>query len=124
MPQVPTLDNFSVAPAGGSGARVDAPPPKDVAPDQLMALGEGIQKASTTGADIFRDMQMQANQLRVDDAVNKLKERSMALTFDPQEGFTNLKGIDALERPDNAIQISIELRVVEQLDAALDALGI
>ena len=31
---------------------------------------------------------------------------------------------DALERPDNAIQISIELSAAEQLDAALNALAI
>lgn len=98
MPQVPTLDNFSVSPAGGSSARVSAPPPKDIAGEQLAAAGGAIQRAGTVAADIFRDVQMQANQLRVDDAVNRAKERAMQLTFDPQEGFTNLKGIDALER--------------------------
>lgn len=99
MPQVPTLDNFSVAPAGGSGARVSAPAPRNVAPDQLASAGEAITRAGGVATDIFRDIQAQANQTRVDDAINKLKERAMALTFDKDEGFTNLKGIDALERP-------------------------
>ena len=49
---------------------------------------------------IALDMQQQANQLRVDDALNKAKEAALRLTYDKDAGFTNLKGINALERPD------------------------
>lgn len=100
MPQVPTLDNFSVAPQAGSAPRVEAPPVRDVAGEQLQRLGGAIQQASSGAADIFRDAQAQANALRVDDAVNRLKERALDLQYSPTEGFTTLKGRDALFRPD------------------------
>ncbi|MBN9642941.1 MAG: transglycosylase SLT domain-containing protein [Achromobacter sp.] len=48
--------------------------------------------------NIATDMQQQANQLRVDDAVNQAKEAALKLTFDPQSGYTNVKGIQALQR--------------------------
>lgn len=99
MPQVPTIDSFSVSPNGGGVGPVSAPPVRDVSGQQLQEAGQAIQRASTTGADIFRDIQAQANQTRVDDAINRAKERAMELTFDPQQGFTTLKGKDALERP-------------------------
>ena len=38
--------------------------------------------------------------MRIDDALNKAKEAALRLTYDKDSGFTSLKGINALERPD------------------------
>jgi soluble lytic murein transglycosylase len=59
----------------------------------MMAGGQGL-------GQVAPDMQQQANQLRVDDALNRAKETALKLTYDKDVGFTNLKGINALERPD------------------------
>jgi soluble lytic murein transglycosylase len=42
--------------------------------------------------------QDEIDQVRVDDALNKIKERQIDLTFNKDTGFTNLKGLNALER--------------------------
>jgi hypothetical protein len=44
------------------------------------------------------DMQTQANQLRVDDALNQAKEESFRLSYDKEAGFLNVRGKDAVER--------------------------
>lgn len=54
--------------------------------------------AGAAATNIAVDLQQQANQLRVDDAVNQAKEAALKLTFDPQTGYTNVKGIQALQR--------------------------
>lgn len=120
MPQVPTLDNFSVAPSGGGFTPVAATPVKQSAPEQLQQMGQAVQRTSTQAADLFRDAQVQANQLRVDDAVNRAKERAMQLTFDPQEGFTTLKGLDAIERPEGK---SLADDYGTQLQSSLDQIA-
>lgn len=51
-----------------------------------------------TSGQIAIDMAQQANQLRVDDALNQAKEASLRLAYDKDTGFTNQKGINALER--------------------------
>lgn len=68
--------------------------------DQSRELGQTLQGAGQQVAKIVTDMQLEANQLRVDDAINRLKEEQLRLTFDPQSGFSTQRGIAALERPD------------------------
>jgi soluble lytic murein transglycosylase len=41
-----------------------------------------------------------ANQSRVDDALNQLRETELDLTYGKDEGYTYLKGVQALQRPD------------------------
>ncbi|WP_209440287.1 transglycosylase SLT domain-containing protein [Achromobacter insuavis] len=65
---------------------------------QSVQLGQNLMSASSAATGIAIDMQQQANQLRVDDAVNQAKEAALKLTFDPQSGYTNIKGIQALQR--------------------------
>lgn len=121
MPQVPTIDNFSVSPSGGGvGTSVSATPVRDSAPEQLQQFGRAVQGAGQVGADIFRDVQAQANQTRVDDAINRAKERAMQLTFDPQEGFTTLKGLNALERPNGQ---SLDEDYGGQLQSSIDQIA-
>lgn len=67
---------------------------------QDQELGDVIQKVGDTGAKIAIDVQKEANEVRVNEAINKMRERAMKLAYDPKEGYLNLKGNAALERPD------------------------
>lgn len=105
MPRVPTYDNFQV----GANAlpqpqfRVtpaQAPDMPDVGGKQMQQVGQGMQRAGIEMAAVAFDKQNEANQLRVDDALNQAKEAALRLEFDKQSGFRSLKGINALERPD------------------------
>src|SRR5690606_12741669 len=112
MPRVPTYDNFQVAPNTVPQTRfqgvqpVSQPTPvraveiPDVAGQQAQQTGRAMQQAGGEIGRLALGMQQQANQLRVTDALNQAKEAALRATYDPEAGFTNLKGINALERPD------------------------
>lgn len=98
MPRVPTQDNFQTTLSTVPQVQVSAPAIPDVAGQQIQQLGQGLQQAGRAGARIALDMQQQANQLRVDDAINQAKEISMQMTFGKDTGFSNIRGINALQR--------------------------
>lgn len=124
MAAVPTLDNFTVRPAGGSGARVEAPPARSAAGEQLQEAGRAIQGAGSTAADIFRDAQALANQTRVDDAINQAREAVNRLTYDKDEGYTNLQGLDAFKRPNGqGLDEEYGARLGSSLDSISKELG-
>lgn len=81
-------------------ARLDAPQAYDFAGRQAQQVGDAMQRTGASVGQVALDMQNQANQLRVDDALNQAKETALRLTYDKDAGFTNLKGINALQRPD------------------------
>lgn len=102
MARVPTYDSPQVQPQALPGARIEEAP-VGLAADITARQGAQIQQAGNQLVDtthrIGMDMLEQANQLRVDDAVNQAKEQALRLTFDKDAGFTNLKGQAALQRP-------------------------
>ncbi len=101
MPRVPTLDAPRVSSSGLPGVRQQAGAgalAAEMGARQSVQLGQSLTSASVAATNIATDMQQQANQLRVDDAVNQAKEAALKLTFDPQSGYTNVKGIQALQR--------------------------
>ncbi len=103
MPTVPRYDSPQVAPTSApapSFGGVSAQPMPDIAGRQGQQLGQAMQQFGGEVGRIANDMAQQANQLRVDDALNQAKEASLRLTYDKDKGFTSLKGINALERPD------------------------
>lgn len=100
MPRVPTLDSFQVAANALPQARVTAPDMPDIAGQQIQRDSRAMMAGGQALGQVALDMQQQANQLRVDDALNKAKEAALRLTYDKDAGFSNLKGINALERPD------------------------
>jgi soluble lytic murein transglycosylase len=71
----------------------------DVAGEQARQTGRALQNASADIGRIAADMQQQADQLRVNDALNRVKEEALRLTYDPEVGFKRFRGRDALERP-------------------------
>src|SRR5690625_2484398 len=72
----------------------------NVAGQQTQQLGQTLSQTGGEIGKLAMQMQEQANQLRIDEALNRLKEEQLRLTFDQEVGYQNLKGINALERPD------------------------
>jgi soluble lytic murein transglycosylase len=99
MPRVPTYDNFQAQANTLPQVRLEAPQIQDIAGQQLQQSGQQMQRAGQQIGQIAINMQEQANQVRVNDALNKAKELALRLEFDNEAGFRNLKGINAIERP-------------------------
>lgn len=101
MPRVPTYDNLQVTPSSMPGQRLDAPVTPEIASlpaKQLGQLGDAVQKAGSAGATIFIDLQKQANDARVQEAVEKFREQELKLTYDKDVGFLNQRGSSAFQR--------------------------
>jgi len=99
MPTVPRIDAPQVSPGGPSSARFDAPQAQNYAARQGVQMGQAMEAAAGEASRIAADIQTQANQLRFDDAINQVKEEQLRLTYDKDAGYSNLKGINALQRP-------------------------
>lgn len=98
MPRVPTYDSFQASPTILQPERFSAPEALDTAGQQAKQIGQGLSQAGDAMARIAYEKQNEANQLRVDDALNQVKEQALRLTYDKDEGFTNQRGIQALQR--------------------------
>lgn len=124
MPTVPTPAVPTVSATDFTGQRLNAPQMRNFAPEQAQQAGTALQRAGETGMAIATDMQLQANALRIDDALNQAKEAQLNLTYGKDTGFTNLKGLDAVQRPDG-ISLAQEYgdRFKQQLDKISSTLG-
>lgn len=99
MPAVPRYDAPQVALSAQPNAAFHPSQMPDVASQQTQQLGRAMQQLGQDVGKIALDVHQQANRLRVDGALNTIREKTLRLTFDREEGFSNLKGIQALERP-------------------------
>lgn len=99
MPRVPTYNNFTALPTPQPQVYTRMPDAPDVAGQQARAMGQGLMAAGDATGRIALDMAQQANQVRVNDAMNKAVQAKLKLTYDPNEGFTHLRGDSALTRP-------------------------
>lgn len=97
MPTVPTYGGQQVAPSPTSGARFTDSPIQNAAPGQLQQLGDATARTGQALTNIAVDAQMMANQVRVDAALNSVRQQQMALTYDPQNGYLAKKGAAALD---------------------------
>lgn len=101
MARVPVVDGPQVRTQALPGARVQVATPDDafgaVQARELGQLSQGLGQV----ASAFERAQQEANQSRVDDALNQLREAELDLTYSEQNGYTRLKGVQALQRPDN-----------------------
>lgn len=134
MPRVPTYDNFQVDPTNlpnvqvrPVGARFDAPFTEGMATApgrQLQAVGQGLTQAGAGLNKIVLDEFEQANQVRVNDAVSQAAKVRLELTFNPSEGFVNLKGENALKRPgDKSLDQEYGEKFQQRVDAIAKGLG-
>ena len=98
MPRVPTVD--------GPSASLNPTPnayqtdPRGLGGAQRAQEGQFqlAANAASAYADMLRKQQDELDQVRVDDAINQLKERQLTLTFDKDAGFVGVRGIAALQR--------------------------
>lgn len=98
MPRVPTYDNFQAAPSSQPNVQLRATQVADTAGQQTQQIAQGLQNTGAAIGRVAIDMQTEANQIRVDDAINRAKEAALKLTYDKDAGFTNQRGLSALER--------------------------
>lgn len=98
MPRVPTYDSFQATPNTLPQTRMTMPEMPDVAGQQAQQMGRAMMAGGQQIGQVALDMQQQANQLRVDEAVDKAKNAALRLTYDKDAGFQSLKGINALEK--------------------------
>lgn len=106
MPTVPTYDNFQAAPTlapdvAFTGPR--GPGAGQIAGEQIQNLGRSVSGAGQQVARVAMAMEEQANQVRVNDAVNQARRAAQDLAYgNPDAGVTgylSLKGDQALTRP-------------------------
>lgn len=99
MPQVPSYGGQQAAPSALGGGSFTAPQVGNAAPQQMQQLGDTVQRGAGQLSNIALDMQQQVNQVRVDDALNRVRQNVLDLTFDTQNGYRTLRGDSALTRP-------------------------
>lgn len=92
----------------------------DIAGKQLMQSGDQLQRMGQQMANMQIEAEKQVMQVRVDDALNKAKEAALRLTHDKDQGYTSLKGLNALERPDGK---SLEDEYTENLVKEIRTIG-
>ena len=124
MPKVPTYDSFQATPNTLPQSFAKAP---DVLVDPGQSskeMGAMLTHAGDAFGKIVQDMHATANQLRLDDATNQLREGARKLQFDKDVGYTNLKGKAALDRP-GGLSLSDEYggKLQEHVDQIAATLG-
>lgn len=103
MPRVPEYDQFKVQSGNLPGVRQSSNASPAAFGQGAAMLAEAGRGLASLGTELGRqqiDAQNEANQVRVNDALNKAVEARLRRTYDPQEGYNVLKGNDALTRPD------------------------
>lgn len=98
MPRVPTYDNFQQMPAQFQPVQIQPAMPRVDPGAQAASFGQAAQRAGAVAMDMELEALKQANQLRVDDALNKALEAEMRLAYDKDAGYTSQRGLSALER--------------------------
>lgn len=100
MARVPVIEGNSVATQALPGAQLSVATPAGAfgatGARQASQLGQSL---GHLGAGLQR-AEDEANQSRVDDALNQLRESELDLTYSKEQGYTQLKGAQALQRPD------------------------
>ena len=123
MPTVPRYDSFQAAEAPAPQVRISTPETAD--PGRMaQETGQSLQRAGAALNPIALDMAREANQVRVNDAMNKAVTAKLKLTYDPQEGYVHLRGDSALTRPDGkSLDQEYQAKLKEQLDQIGQSLG-
>lgn len=117
------LDSFRVNPSVARMPTLQATPVADAAPRQFQQLGQAVQSAGSTAAQIYTDVLQQQNQTRVNEAVVELADRETLYANDPNDGYRVLKGKNALERP-NGQSLEDEFGGLLEEDVERIALGL
>ena len=120
MPRVPTYDNFQQMPAQFQPVQIQPATPRVDPGAQAASFGQATERAGAVAMDMELEALKQANQLRVDDALNKALEAEMRLAYDKDAGYTNQRGISALERASGK---SLADEYDEEFGKAVESIG-
>lgn len=134
MPKVPTYNDFQVAPQNlpsvqvrPPGARFDTQLTSEQATlpgRQLQQFGNALTNAGGAMASIMAEEMERANQVRVNDAMNKAAKARLDLTHAPGLGYTTLRGEAALKRPnDKPLDVEYSEKLIDQFGKIADELG-
>jgi soluble lytic murein transglycosylase len=100
MPTVPTYGGQQVGQTSNSGGRFTAPQMHNDQAGRMQRQGAELANTGAALTAIGADMAQQVNQVRVDGELNKVRQKILHNTYDQTDGYQNLKGAAALERPD------------------------
>lgn len=124
MPRVPTYDNFQANANTINATPVRAPEMPDIAGQQAQQTGQTFLRAGDALGRIALDAQEQANQVRVNDAMNQAIATRLKLTHDKDIGYTSLQGKAALERPDGKpLDVEYGDKLKDSISAITQSLG-
>lgn len=98
MPRVPTIDNFGVMPNQLPGVSVQPVAPRVDPGQQLGALSRNVERAGAVAMGIEQQIQVEIDEARVKEADNALAEELRTLQHDPDGGYLNAQGRDAIDR--------------------------
>ncbi|MHB1371977.1 MAG: hypothetical protein ACYCW7_17520, partial [Pseudomonadaceae bacterium] len=120
MPRVPEYNNLQANPTTLPQTRLTAPNMPDVAGQQTQDMARGLMSAGGQVGQVALDLQREANKLKEDDALNQaVKART-----DMQVEALQLRGRDALERPDGkSLPDEYDAKLQEQFEAIEQGLG-
>ncbi|KPU94697.1 hypothetical protein APR50_10465 [Variovorax paradoxus] len=101
MATVPRVTQRSVAPAGAPNITLQNSQSAgllSIGARQSQAAGAALGQAGEVLERARYEAIEQANALRVDDALNQATEAALRLQSDPKDGYSSIKGYDALNR--------------------------
>lgn len=96
MARVPMVEGPQVRTQALPGVRQSIATPQDAFG---AVQGERLQQIGDMGQRLALQYRDEADQSRIDDALNQLRERELDYTYGEQDGYTRLKGVEALQRP-------------------------
>ncbi|MCJ0764161.1 transglycosylase SLT domain-containing protein [Variovorax terrae] len=100
MPKVPSYDNFQSQVSAQPAPLLSAPTGPAagaIAADQASNMGAALSRTGGAVARLALDADEQANQVRVNDAMNQLHAAAQSLAYDTQNGYTQRRGKAALD---------------------------
>lgn len=114
MPTVPTYDS-QVSPGSPSVGRFGTPDFTNYAPRQMQELGGAMQKAAGEVGKIADQLQLETDEAFIKEKDNQFAETLRKLLHDPDGGYLNTLGKDAVGGRDGTIEAVNKARqIIEQ----------
>lgn len=126
MARVPTYDELRVSQTAGSPVVAQAPSGPALgamAGQQLQETGQAISRGGSELARVMLAEADQADQVRVNDAMNQAIAARLTLTHDKAAGYTVLQGRAALERGEHPLDEEFGGKLDQTLTSIRDGLG-
>lgn len=124
MPRVPTYDNYQVQQnqipniqVRPPGVRFESQFSQEQATRpgrEMQQMGNNVMEGGAAFARVYAEEVERANQVRVNDAMNKAAKARLELTYSPEAGYVNLRGEAALKRPGDK---SLDVEYTEKLQS-------